>query len=174
MRIVANAAPTPSAAPATPQPADQSRPSALSTDADPGPVSAIDAPTVARTTGYSQPLFVTHGPRPRSADAAFSMTPTIAAPALPDLAPRLSVLPAWQAACAPSGQSVRTSSLVGRRSDLEGAARSELPPVVLVVLGWVVVNVGHGHGVLEVGIPARREVHRESESALGLPGEAAA
>jgi hypothetical protein len=72
------------------------------------------------------------------------------------------------------GQSVRTSSLVGRRSDLEGAVRGELAPVVLVVLGWVVVNVTDRHNVLEVGIPADREVHRESECALGLPGEAAA
>ena len=61
-----------------------------------------------------------------------------------------------------------------RRSDVEGAARGELAPVVVVVLGWVVVDVGDGHDVLEVGIPADREVHLQSQCALGLPSEAAA
>src|SRR5918996_4977579 len=92
-----------------------------------------------------------------------------------DLRSRRSALRISRAACAPFGQSVQTSSLVGGgRSDLEGAARGELAPMVLVVLGRVVVNVGDGHDVLEVGIPADREVHRESECVLGLPGKAAA
>lgn len=62
----------------------------------------------------------------------------------------------------------------GSRSDVERVPSGELAPVVVVVLGRVVVNVGHGHNFLEVGIPADREVHREFECVLGLPGEAAA
>ena len=74
-----------------------------------------------------------------------------------------------------SGQGVQPQVPGGRGcSDLEGSASGELAPVVFVMLGRVVVDVGDGHHVLEVRIPADWEVHRECERVLGLPGEAAA
>ena len=58
--------------------------------------------------------------------------------------------------------------------DVESPARGELASVMVVVLGRVEVDVRDGHDVLEVGIPADREVHREFECVLGLPGETVA
>jgi hypothetical protein len=52
------------------------------------------------------------------------------------------------------------------RKVTEGTARRELAAVVVVVLGRIVVDVGDGHDVLEVGIPPDREVHRERQRAF--------
>ena len=49
---------------------------------------------------------------------------------------------------------------IGRRF---GAARGELPTVVVVVLGRIVVDVGDGHDLLEVGVPADRKVSEHAQ-----------
>ena len=79
------------------------------------------------------------------------------------------------AVAGPSCQVSATSSPGNRDgSDVERSASGELAPVVFIMLARVVVNVGDGHHVLKVRIPADREVHREGERVLGLPGEAPA
>ena len=89
-RIVAA---TPSATPPTPHAVDQPRPTALSSEIAPGPVSATEAPTAASTTVYSHPPLITQGPRPAATTPRSSMTPTTDAPASGVRKPSASMTP---------------------------------------------------------------------------------
>jgi hypothetical protein len=47
-----------------------------------------------------------------------------------------------------------------------GRCQSELASVVVVVLGGVVVDIAKGHAVVEVRVPADREVHSSVQTVL--------
>jgi len=66
----------------------------------------------------------------------------------------------------PSG--IDALGTVGANSGCSSGGKGELSPVVVVVPGRVVVDVLDGHVLLEVGVPAHREVHAPPELGVGV------